>query len=126
MALDTNASGHITTQNLAPTGVATANSAVELALGGQQDTVAIQVVGTYTSVGGLVIQGTVDNTNWITITDATVLKKLVDGVASATIPTGVQGIFRVDVSGLSRVRVSAAGAVTGDATVSILGGKGTF
>lgn len=125
MALDTNASGHITTQNLAPTGVATANSAVELALGGQQDTIAIQVTGTYTSVGGLVLQGTVDNTNWITITD-TVFKKLVDGVASATIPTGVQGIFRADVSGLSRVRVSAAGAVTGDATVSILGGKGTF
>lgn len=125
MALDTNASGHITTQNLAPTGVATANSAVELALGGQQDTIAIQVTGTYTSVGGLVLQGTVDNTNWITITD-TVFKKLVDGVASATIPSGVQGIFRADVSGLSRIRVSAAGAVTGDATVSILGGKGTF
>jgi len=126
MALATNASGNITTQNLVPAGVATTGSAVELALGGEGDTIAIQVTGTYTAVGGLVLQGTVDNTNWLTITDATVFKKLVDGVASATIPTAVQSIFRADVSGLSRVRVMAPGAVTGTAVVSILGGKGTF
>jgi len=126
MALATNASGNITTQNLVPAGVATTGSAVELALGGEGDTIAIQVTGTYTAVGGLVLQGTVDNTNWLTITDATVFKKLVDGVASATIPTTVQSIFRADVSGLSRVRVMAPGAVTGTAVVSILGGKGTF
>lgn len=117
------ATGTITTQNLVPAEVATAGSAVELAMAGGGDTVAIQVTGTYT--GALSLQATVDNTNWITITD-TVFKKLVDGVASATIPSGVQSIFRVDASGLSRVRVTALAAVTGTATVTLLSGNGTF
>lgn len=113
---DTTASGTISTQNLVPLGVATALSAVEIDCSGLS-TVSIQTVGTYT--GALSPQFTIDGVNWITVTALSLLKT--DGVYSATIPSAIQGIFVIDVSGYARFRMTALAAVTGSVVVSLRG-----
>jgi hypothetical protein len=109
------ASGNITTQNLVPNGVATANSAVEIILNGTS-TLAIQTTGTYT--GALSIQVTIDNSRWETITAPSILNTIT-GVASATIVSGSIGVFQTDVSGFTRARVTGLSAMTGTATVNL-------
>lgn len=116
IASDKPVSGTITTQNLVPAGTATAASAVEIQTSGI-DTVAIQTVGTYT--GALTPQVTVDGSNWITLTGTPLLKT--DGVYSATIPSAIQGVFVMDVSGYQKARLSANAAVTGSVVVSLRG-----
>lgn len=114
--------GSITTQNLVPAGVATAGSAVEIALGGKQDTLAIQVTGTYTGV--LSVQGSVDGTNWVTRSGASDLTKN-DAVATATIPSAAVGIWKFDVSAYGKCRVTGLAAMTGTAVVTLLAGIGS-
>jgi hypothetical protein len=113
--VDATASGTITTQNLVPAGVATAGSAVEIAISGHA-TLSIQVTGTYT--GALSLQGTVNGTTWVTI-GGVPLQNVNTGVASATIASATQGILIADISAYSSVRVSGLAAMTGTATVSL-------
>jgi len=113
--------GAITTQNLVPAGVATANSAVELDLGGNYNTVGIQVVGTYT--GALSVQYTIDGTNWITVAGTVVGNAIEDitvGTAAATIASAAQGIRRIRSAGMGKIRVTALAAVTGTANITLV------
>lgn len=105
----------ITTQNLVPAGAATAGSAVAITPAGRAG-LTIQVTGVYT--GALSLQGTVDGTNWITI-GGTSLINVATGASSATIASGVQGIFQTEISGFNQVRLTALAAVTGTATVTL-------
>ena len=112
---DTTATGTITTQNLVPTGAATAGSAVSIDLD-SKGTVTIQVTGTYT--GALSAQITTDGTNWVTPTN-TVFKNMVTGANSVTIPSASVGIWQIEVIGHAKFRLSALAAVTGTATVAL-------
>ncbi len=106
------AGGSITTQNLAPTGTATAGSAIEIDLNGMSQ-LAIQTEGTYT--GALSIQVT-NGTRWETVT-ATLLNNFLAGTWSATISSGTVGVFIMDVSAFKKVRLTALAAVTGSASI---------
>lgn len=113
--------GAITTQNLVPAGVATANSAVELDLGGNYNTVGIQVTGVYT--GALSVQYTLDGANWITVAGTVVGNAIEDitvGTAAATIASAAQGIRRIRSAGMGKIRVTALAAVTGTATITLV------
>lgn len=119
-ASDVTASGNITTQNLVPAGVATANSAIELTTDGK-DTIAVQVTGTYT--GALSLQGTVNGTSWITL-GGNVFQQVTTGALSATITSGTQSIFLAGVGALTKVRITGLAAMTGTATITIRGVDG--
>lgn len=121
MAVAPITSGVITTQNLVPGGVATADSAVEYTVG-ESDTLCIQVTGTYT--GALSIQATVDGTNWVTLSGASLVLNAATSAFAATIASGAQGLFQVAVSSFVKVRVTALAAVTGTATISLNGVQG--
>lgn len=114
-------SGNITTQNLVPAGVATANSAVEIVLNGSIG-LSVQVTGTYT--GTLSIQGTIDGTNWVTMGGAPFLNANT-GAWSANIASATQSIFQTEVAGLVRARITALAAVTGTAIVTITANQNT-
>lgn len=114
---DVTASGAISTQNLVPAGVATANSAVEITVAGR-DALNIQTVGTYT--GALSAQGTVNGTTWVTLSGNAQFINLATGAASATIASGTQGIFQSGVGGFQKIRITGLAAVTGSVTVSLL------
>lgn len=113
---DTIATGNITTQNLVPAGTATASSAVEIAMAGRAGVV-IQTTGTYT--GALSIQGTVNGTVWVTMSDASLLKNVNSGAYAATIASATQGIFILNAPGYVKVRVTGLAAMSGTATVTI-------
>jgi hypothetical protein len=108
------ATGVISTQNTVPLGDATDNSAVEIPISGE-GTLSIQVTGTYT--GALSVQATNDSV-WVTLRGACLLNKNT-GATSATIASTTQGLFSVDCSGFSKIRVTALAAVTGSVTVSL-------
>lgn len=108
--------GVISTQNLVPAGVATANSAVEVDVS-NASTLLIQTVGTYT--GALSVQGTVDGTTWVTIGGSDALIRYTSGAKAATIASGVQDIHAVDVTGLMKARVAGLAAMTGSVTVTL-------
>jgi len=109
------ATGNITTQNLVPTGAATAGSAVAINVLGSA-TVTIGVQGTYT--GALSIQATTDGTNWFTITYSALLNA-VNGGATAAIASAQTGIFTLHTAAWSAVRVTALAAVTGTANITL-------
>lgn len=113
----------ISTQNLNATGVATALSAAVLDMTKLQcDTAAIQIVGTYT--GALTPQVSNDGVNWVTL-GGTPLVNQNTGVGSATIPSGTQGMYQVDVAGFRYFRIVALAAVTGSAVVTMVGSEMT-
>lgn len=114
-ASDITASGNITTQNLVPAGAATANSAIELTTDGK-DTVAVQVTGTYT--GALSLQGTVNDTSWVTL-GGNVFQQITTGALSATIASGTQSIFLAGIGAFTKIRLTALAAVTGTAAVTL-------
>lgn len=107
--------GVIGTQNLTPAGVANDSSAVDCAVIGNTITT-IQVTGTYT--GTLSVQVTLNGTTWITL-GGTQVTDYATGAAAATIASGTQSVYRVFTPGVSKVRVTALGAVTGLATVTV-------
>lgn len=119
-ASDVTASGNITTQNLVPAGVATANSAIELTTDGK-DTIAVQVTGTYT--GALSLQGTVNGTNWITL-GGNVFQQVTTGALSATITSAAVSIFLAGVGAFTKVRITGLAAMTGTAVITIRGVDG--
>lgn len=115
--VDVIATGTISTQNLNPlTGTATANSSVEIEVAGR-DTLNIQVVGTYT--GALSLQGTLNGTNWVTLSGGAQLINQANGAGSGTIGSATQGIFQASVGGYLKVRIAALAAVTGSASLSL-------
>ena len=112
---DGTASGIITTQNLVPTGTATAGSAVAITIASQA-TLGVQVSGVYT--GALSLQATVDGTNWVTIGGSPFLQPSA-GTFSATIVSASTGVWNARISGYAQARVTALSAVTGTATVTL-------
>ncbi len=115
-------SGTISAQNSVPARVATANSAVELDLGGNYNIVGIQVTGTY-AVSALSVQYTIDGTTWVTIAGTVVGNSIEDitaGTAAATIAAAAVGIRRIRSAGMGKIRVTALGAITGSAVVTLV------
>lgn len=113
--------GAITTQNLVPLGAATANSAVELDLGGAYKTLGIQVDGTYT--GALSVQFSNDGAIWYTVGGTVVGNSIEDvgaGTAAATIASAAKKIYRINCAGMIKARVTALAAVTGQADVTLV------
>ena len=108
--------GTITTQNLVPAGVATANSAVEIDLNGMC-ALGVQVTGTYT--GALSLQGTVDGTTWVTLATGAPGFRMDTGAVIQTIVSAAQGLFQFNVAGLVKARITGLAAMTGTATVTL-------
>jgi hypothetical protein len=103
----------ITTQNLNPaTGTPTAASFAVPPQLYNMSTVQIQITGTYTCTGGFVAQVTVDNVNWVALSAVTPAQVL-------SISSGATGIWTANIAGFSGFRLSANGAVTGTATVTM-------
>lgn len=111
------ASGNITTQNLVPAGVATANSAVEIDMGAASS-LSIQVTGVYT--GALSLQATVNGTTWVTLGGTPFINCNTGGYL-ATITSALQSVFQAEAGGFIKCRITALAAVTGTATVTIRG-----
>ena len=109
------ASGNITTQNLVPSGVATANSAVEITMNGCNNLL-VQVTGTYT--GALSVQLTLDGTIWATNT-ISFIQSHTTATYLATITSALTGTFEIPIGSFLKVRISANAAVTGTATVTL-------
>lgn len=113
---DVVATGNITTQNLVPAGTATANSAVLSGTLNGHGTATVQVTGTYT--GALSLQGTTNNSTWVTISFGT-FANVNTGAVTTTITSAATGIYQVDCSGFQQIRVTGLAAMTGTATVTI-------
>jgi hypothetical protein len=113
--IGTTASGNVTTQNLVPAGTATTNSAIEVTLSGA-GALTTQVTGTYT--GALSLQGTVDGTNWITLSGLPFVN-VNTGAASATITSATAGIFQSQVLGFTKARITGLAAMTGTAVITL-------
>lgn len=111
-------SGIISAINSNPTtGVASANSAVEVYLPPNTSTIGIQVKGTYT--GALTLQLKASNSDtWVTVGGTSLINEAT-GAASANIASATQGAFQADVTGFTNARITALAAVTGAATVYI-------
>lgn len=90
------------------------NGYVELAVNGR-NTVAFQVTGTW--VATLSVQGTVDGTNWITLTGNQLINVGTDILAASITTTNFLG--RANVAGFSKVRVTATAFTSGTAAVTM-------
>jgi hypothetical protein len=112
---------NITTQNLTPSGTATAGSAVEISLNGDA-TLTTQITGTYT--GALSLQVTVNGTAWVTVGGIPFLN-LNTSTYLATISSALQSIFQSNIAGAIKARITALGAVTGTATVNLQASSAT-
>lgn len=113
--------GTITTQNLVPAGACTVGACVEMEVS-TAGAVTAQVTGTYTASGGLVAQVTTDGINWITLCSSTctaTFTRATTGATSAAIASGVQDQFLIGIPASKRLRITALGAVTGTATVTL-------
>lgn len=119
-APDSTVTGNITTQNLVPGGAATAGSAVTYN-GDGRGSISIQVTGTYT--GALTLQETVDGTNWITIAGSPLYND-VTGAYNNTITSGSVGVWTAEIAGRASIRLTALGAVTGTAVVTMHASQG--
>jgi hypothetical protein len=112
---------NITTQNLSPSGPATAGSAVEISLNGDS-TLTTQITGTYT--GALSLQVTVNGTAWVTVGGIPFLN-LNTSTYLATITSALQSIFQSNIAGSIKARITALNAVTGTATVNLQASSAT-
>ncbi len=107
----------ITTENLTPTAACTAGSCVAVDMTSKGGA-SVQVTGTYTTVGGLALQRTVDGTTWETITANAFVP--VGGTGIATIASGDVGTWQLGACvGFKLCRITALGAVTGTAAVTV-------
>lgn len=114
---DSVVSGTITTQNLVPTGVATANSAVETGFLDGYASAMIGVSGTYT--GNLSIQYTVDGNFWETVASSNAVLSVANGTYGSAIASAATGNYIISPSGAAKFRVTALAAVTGTARITI-------
>jgi hypothetical protein len=110
--------GTITTENLVDAGACTAGGCVEVEIA-TAGAVTIHVTGTYTATGGLSAQVTTNGTTWVTLGATSTFTASSTGTQTAAIPSGDQDIYQVPVAGYKRFRLTALGAVTGTATVTI-------
>lgn len=94
-------SGNITTLNLAPTGVATAGSALEIVTVGKA-TVGVQVLNTW--VGTLSAYCTIEGNTW---------------VLNSWTPVTANGISTINVAGCQKARVSASAWTSGTAGLTL-------
>lgn len=110
--------GTINTQNLNAATTATPGSAVVARTTGFA-TLTIQTQGTYT--GALTVQATLGSVDsgWITL-GSTSIVNVNTGAQSSTIPSAAQGIYQVDITGFSAVRVTGLAAVTGSVSVTMV------
>lgn len=108
------ATGNITTQNLVPSGTATANSAVELEVGGF-GTVTIQITGTYT--GALNLQFSNNGTNWYTSSFFSIIASVGGGTLGTLTGSGQTGMWSAATLNFRYVRITALSAVTGTASI---------
>lgn len=115
---DVTASGSITTENLVPTGTATAGSAVEITCEGKA-MMCFQVTGTFT--GSLAIAQTVDGTNW-KVSTGSLIRNSIDGGVAATVST--TGIFQISCAGFLKIRVFMLTSMTGTAVITMLASSG--
>lgn len=108
----------ISAQNSAPSGSSpTPLSFIqELNLDPTINLAAVSIVGTYT--GALTARGTVDGVNWSVLGPAPFVSSTT-GLGSATIASTVQGIWYIDVSGLSGIRISPESAFTGSIAAAL-------
>jgi hypothetical protein len=107
----------ITTQNLTATAACTAGSCVVVDMTSKGGA-SVQVTGTYTASGGLSLQRTVDGTTWETISANAFVP--VGGTGTATITSAATGTWGLGgCVGFRYCRVTALGAVTGTATLSV-------
>lgn len=115
--------GSITAINTTtPLGAADAGSAVQINLAGKFDTLSIQVSGTY-GVSALSLQVSNDGVNWATVAGNVLTKQ--EGTATATIPAAAIGVWRTGVESIYYARVTALGAITGTAVVTLVAGMGS-
>jgi hypothetical protein len=114
--------GTITTQNLTSLRTATAGSAVELLVDGY-NSASIKVDGTYT--GALSLQGTLDDTVWVTLTNAFPFQKISTMDISSTISSADTSMYQVNTYNLKKIRVTGLAAMTGTARVNMSVGTGT-
>lgn len=110
-------SGTISTQNLVPTGTATAGSAVEVLTNGAA-CIGVEVSNTYT--GALSLQGTIGGVTWETA-GGTPFTKRSTNATSATIASGGTGNYVVSVQGYYKVRITGLAAMTGSAIINVVG-----
>lgn len=118
MEPDIIAAGTIDAQNTVPAGVAPAGSALELKVLGR-NTIGVQVTGAY-AVSALTLQGTIDGVNWVTIGGVATFANMNTGAAAATIAAAAVGIFQASVGAYKKIRITALGAITGAAVVTII------
>lgn len=107
----------ISTQNLAGTGDCTALSCAVIDMASKGGA-SVQVAGTYTVSGGLLLQRSNTGVAWETVSSNAFIP--VSGTGTATITSGSVGTWQVGACvGFRWCRVAAGGAVTGSATVEI-------
>lgn len=108
----------VSTQNLNPTsGAMTTNSGLTFSALNGASTVSIQITGTWTCVGGLIPQISIDGTNWVNFGPVDLINCNTNAY-SGTIPSGATGAWQGNISGFNAFRLVANGAMTGSATVS--------
>lgn len=122
MQNDSNGSISALNANLS-TGVPTANSFVQLSITSGFDTASVQVVGAW--VGTLIVQGSLDGKNWVTLNSATSLTNTNTQAQSSTIASAAQGIWKFDVAAANFVRVTASAWTSGTANITLAAGIGT-
>lgn len=88
-----------------------ATQTVETAAAAGQGTAAIQVSGTWSAT--LVFEGTVDGTNWSTLTVRPI------GNATTATTASANGIWRAALAGLQKIRVRCSAYTSGTAVVTI-------
>lgn len=97
------------------TGVATANSAVEINLQGD-NMLGIQVTGVYNHT--LLVQVTFDGVNWVNVNNANAIYNVSSGTYIGTIAT-ITGAFLVDVTAALRARVTCSAYTSGVSTITL-------
>jgi hypothetical protein len=114
---------YVTQIDKTATGTITAiNGNVALSNISAYSTLSIQTTGTWTAVGGLTIQGSLDGTNWIILNVAG--GSISDFNSSngnyVTLTSTINNIYRAPLGGIQYVRVIALGAVTGTINIKLV------
>lgn len=109
--------GVISAQNVLPNSDnPTANSSVQVELAEDDKFLTFQVTGTYT--GALSVQVERANNSWVTLAGAAALTNVGAATTSATVASGTVGIFRCEVTGCKKARITGLAAMTGSANIN--------
>lgn len=113
---DTFASGTITAANATPTGVATANSTVEISADGAAF-IAMNLSGTFSS--NMTVWGTIDNVTWFQITTVFSVSSINQNYQTAFNASNINIPYLIPCVGCLKVRVSASSIASGSVTVNL-------